>query len=60
MYKHGKSSGHSTGTTNPSYNAGKSAPTNGVKLTASAGKSSGINRSGDPKGAPAMSHAGKK
>jgi hypothetical protein len=60
MFKHGKNSGHSTGTTNPSYNAGKSAPSNGVKLTAAAGKSSGTKRSGDPQGAPAMSHAGKK
>lgn len=60
MYNKGKMSGHSTGTTNPNYNAGKGSPSNGVKVTASAGKSSGANRSGDPKGAPAMSHAGKK
>jgi hypothetical protein len=59
MYKHGKSSGHSTGTTNPSYNAGKGANSVGAKVSYSAGKSSGTARSGDPKGAAPMA-GGKK
>lgn len=60
MYNAGKKSGHSTGVTNPSYSAGKGANSVGAKVSYSAGKSNQTNRSGDPKGAPAMSHGGKK
>jgi hypothetical protein len=59
MYHNGKKSGHSTGTTNPSYGAGKGANSVGAKVSYSAGKSSGTARNGDPKGCSPMSTAKK-
>ena len=51
-YSAGKVSGlHNNGT---SHSMGKASAPNGVKVTASAGKSSGTARNGDPKGCAPM------
>jgi hypothetical protein len=48
IYKAGKSHGST------SHDMGKKPNSTGVKVSNSAGKSSGTDRMGDPKGAPAM------
>lgn len=53
MYKAGKSSSLG-GKHGVSHGMGKKTPSTFSKVTASAGKSSGTARDGDPKGAPAM------
>jgi hypothetical protein len=48
IYQAGKKGGST------SHDMGKKPNSTGVKVSNSAGKSSGLNRMGDPKGAPAM------
>ena len=53
MYSKGKSSSLG-GKNSVTHNGGKSTPKTFSKVTASAGKSSGTNRMGDPKGCAPM------
>ena len=53
-------SGKKSGLTHATASMGKKANSTGAKVTASAGKSSGTNLNGDPKGAAAFTHGGKK
>ena len=46
--------GKKTGSTHTTYGMGKKPNSLGVKVTRSAGLDNQTNRSGDPKGAPAM------
>lgn len=56
-YRAGKSS--SIGGNGVTHNAGKRTPSTFSKVTASAGKSSGLNCKGDPKGCAPMGKGGK-
>jgi hypothetical protein len=53
MYNHGKKTGL-VGKHGVTADMGKKTPSTFSKVTASAGKSSGINRNGDPKGCKPM------
>jgi hypothetical protein len=58
MYSKGKSSSLG-GKHSVTASGGKSANSTGAKVTASAGKNSGTNRNGDPKGCSPMGGKGK-